>query len=56
MKKGENEALKREMVEIENKRLEEHRTITSEVSVGSKFWIKRLSLVPSRSAWSWHPS
>ena len=38
MKKGENEALKREMVEIENKRLEEHRNITSEVILSSKSW------------------
>ena len=33
MKKGENEALKREMADIEQKRLEEHRSLTSEVGL-----------------------
>ena len=33
MKKGENEALKREMADIEQKRLEEHRNMTSEVGL-----------------------
>ena len=32
VKKGENEALKREIVDIENKRVQEHRDITSDVS------------------------
>ena len=31
VKKGENDALKREIVEIENKRIQEHRDITSDV-------------------------
>ena len=33
VKKGENEALKREMADIEQKRLEEHRSLTSEVGL-----------------------
>ena len=33
VKKGENDALKREIVEIENKRIQEHRDITSDVSI-----------------------
>ena len=32
VKRGENEALKREIVDIENKRVEEHRDLTSDVS------------------------
>ena len=32
VKKGENEALKREIMDIENKRVEEHRDLTSDVS------------------------
>ena len=31
VKKGENDALKREIVEIENKRMEEHKDLTSDV-------------------------
>ena len=31
VKKGENDALKREIVEIENKRMEEHKDMTSDV-------------------------
>ena len=32
VKRGENEALKREIMDIENKRVEEHRDLTSDVS------------------------
>ena len=37
VKKGENEALKREIVDIENKRVQEHRDITSDVSKVMQF-------------------
>ena len=37
VKKGENEALKREIVDIENKRVQEHRDITSDVSLNMQF-------------------
>ena len=33
VKKGENDALKREIMDIENKRVEEHRDLTSDVSI-----------------------
>ena len=33
VKKGENDALKREIMDIENKRVEEHRDLTSDVSL-----------------------
>ena len=56
VKRGENEALKREIVDIENKRVEEHRDLTSDVSrkiisdIG--FYVELFS---PRSVWSWRP-
>ena len=35
VKRGENEALKREIMDIENKRVEEHRDLTSDVSTNT---------------------
>ena len=47
VKKGENDALKREILDIENKRVEEHRDLTSDVSVTTR--ASHLTLVAENS-------
>ena len=59
VKRGENEALKREIMDIENKRVEEHRDLTSDVSGNQitdnqETWRKSSETMPSFDLLSFH--
>ena len=55
VKKGENEALKREIMDIENKRVEEHRDLTSDVSSFRAPYALSFYDSHLRLDWSWRP-